>query len=128
MNYLLFIGFFISYSNILQFSFPLGISYLLSVIFINFLVYIIYEKFFENYKTEEEREKQLLFEYCLKKQKKDKVSNIIKECSICYDETLIKNLYEIDCSCLDKFYHKECLKKWLCKNGSCPFCRKKMFL
>ena len=125
MNPLLFIGFFISYSNILHFSFPLGIAYLLTVIFINFLVYIIYEKFFENYKTEEEKEKELLFTYCLKIQKKDET---IKECSICFDETPIKNLYELNCSCLDKFYHKDCLKKWLCKSGSCPFCRKEMYL
>lgn len=125
MNVLLFLGFFISYSNILQYSFPLGIIYLFSVISINFLVYSIYEKFFENYKTDEENEKELLFHSCLKIQKKGEV---MKDCSICYDETPIKNLYELNCSCRDKFYHKDCLKQWLCKSGSCPFCRKKMYL
>lgn len=125
MNAILFLGFFISYSNILKYSFPLGIFYLCSVISINFIIYFIYSKFFSNYIIDEEKEKELLFSSCLKKQKTE---DILKDCSICYDETSIKNLYELNCSCLDKFYHQECLKQWLCKSGSCPFCRKEMYL
>ena len=71
------------------------------------------------------------------KENKEKCEHLLKrlkniksneECSICFDETPITNLYELKCSCRNKFYHKDCLKKWLCKSGSCPFCRKKMYL
>ncbi len=32
---------------------------------------------------------------------------------------------EKNCSC-ECFIHQSCLEPWICKNGSCPICRKKM--
>lgn len=125
MNVILFLGFFISYVNILHYSFPLGIGFLCSVIIINISIYYLYYNFFSNYKKEIQNEKELLFFSCLKQKTKEKKDK--KECSICYEETLIKNLYELNCSCHDKFYHQDCLQQWLYKGGSCPFCRKKMY-
>ena len=125
MNLILFFGFFISYINILHYSLPLGITFLCSAILLNLSIYFIYYKFFADYKFENQQEKELLFFSCLKKKKDDNLS--IKECSICYEETSIKKLYELNCSCLDKFYHEDCLKQWLYKGGSCPFCRKQMY-
>ena len=125
MNAILFIGFFLSYINILHYSFPLGIGFLCSAILLNISIYFLYYKFFTNYKLENQEEKELLFFSCVKKKSKEK--NKVKECSICYEESPFDTLYELDCSCLDKFYHEDCLKQWLYKAGSCPFCRKQMY-
>jgi hypothetical protein len=126
MNVILFVGFFLSYINILNYSIPLGVCFLFSAILLNICIYFIYHKFFMNQKFENQQEKELLFHSCLKK-KKSKEKYDEKECSICYEESSTKKLYELNCSCRDKFYHQECLKQWLYKAGSCPFCRKKMY-
>ena len=31
---------------------------------------------------------------------------------------------ELDCECKNKFYHEDCIEKWLDNKGTCPFCRK----
>ena len=83
MNVILFIGFFVSYVNILHYSIPLGIGFLFSVILIKFCIYYIYYKFFTNYKKDIQNEKELLFFSCLKNKDRNENLNEIRECSVC---------------------------------------------
>ena len=123
MKVILFFGFFVSYVNILRYSFPLGIGFLFSIIIMNIVFHFLYYNFFKSYKEDIQNEKILLFQSSLKEIN----PNINTDCVICFDRCSTKDIVSLNCSCQDKYYHYDCLKKWLCKNGSCPFCRKKMF-
>ena len=53
------------------------------------------------------------------------MSETENKCSICF-HTEPKAEKELDCECKDKFYHEDCIEKWLNHKGTCPFCRKKI--
>lgn len=46
-------------------------------------------------------------------------------CPICYTDKYTPNNYMVQTSC-NHFYHRECIKKWLKINKSCPTCRRKL--
>jgi hypothetical protein len=102
-----FFGFLLSYINIINYSFPLGIIFLFSTIFLNFIVYFLYKKFF--YKLQEH--------FQIEKAKSN-------SCIICFDDFTNLDICELNCSCINKFYHEKCLKSWIEKKSSCPICRK----
>lgn len=43
-----------------------------------------------------------------------------EECSICYNEILPDDMYELTCS---HSFHKECITRWIRNNPTCPLCR-----
>lgn len=125
---ILFFGFLLSYINIINYSFPLGVSFLVSTIVVNFFVYLFYKNFFNDLNEHFGIETEMLFFQFLKSKKetmKNKHNNS-SPCIICFEELDDSNICELNCSCLNKFYHENCLKKWIEKKNSCPICRKYM--
>lgn len=124
----IFFGFLISYINIINYSLPLGISFLISTIIVNLLVYMFYKKFFNSLHEHFGIETELLFCQFLKS-KKETLKNSHKNsnpCIICFEEFKDNDVCELNCSCLNKFYHEKCLRTWIEKKNSCPICRKYM--
>lgn len=127
-NTIFFFGFLLSYINIINYSFPLGITFLFSTILLNLIVYILYNKFFNDLHNHFQIEKELLFYQYLKSREKTlkNVHSKSNPCIICFEDFNDSDICELDCSCLNKFYHEKCLKAWIEKKSSCPICRKYM--
>lgn len=123
-----FFGFLLSYINIINYSLPLGISFLFSTILLNLIVYMLYKKFFDELHDHFLMEKELLFHQYLKSKEETLKNEHFKSnpCIICFEEFTNSDICELDCSCLNKFYHEKCLKSWIEKKSSCPICRKYM--
>jgi hypothetical protein len=121
-----FFGFLLSYINIINYSFPLGIIFLFSTIFLNFIVYFLYKKFFYKLQEHFQIEKELLFYQYLKSKEETLKNKYSKSnpCIICFDDFTTLDICELNCSCINKFYHEKCLKSWIEKKSSCPICRK----
>lgn len=112
--------------NIVHYSIPLGISFLFFIIFLNFCIYLFYKTYFTQLQRTFDFEKKVLFEQFLKpknKTLKNKHRNS-SNCIICFEKMNDNSICELDCHCLDKFYHIQCLRSWIQKKSSCPICRK----
>lgn len=127
-NTIAFFGFLLSYINILNYSFPLGVSFLISTIIINFVVYTLYKRFFNDLQGHFELEREMLFFQFLKSKTETLKNKHVKSnpCIICFENFVDSDICELNCNCLNKFYHETCLKTWIEKKNSCPICRKYM--
>lgn len=45
------------------------------------------------------------------------------QCQICFEPIeKMEEVYKLNCSCKDKYYHEDCIFNWFQKKNSCPFC------
>jgi hypothetical protein len=89
---------------------------------------MFYKKFFNDLQSNFEIEKNLLFYQYLKSKQQTLQNTHSKSnpCIICFEDFSDYDICELNCSCLNKFYHEKCLKMWIEKKSSCPICRKFM--
>lgn len=116
---------FLSFYHIYEFSKSLSCFVILFTFFLHVFIFSIYSDYFETLKRELKKQRENIFLQSMKKV--ILVNNAMSsQCEICFDTIEeMEEVCKLNCQCIDKYYHEECIFNWFQKKNSCPFCREK---